>query len=638
MMETKVINEGGTCWIKPRLAVPQRVIRDNVTSCLTRLLIAVVVVCAATSRSSAAEDEAAMVSGDQRRWHRVTLGFDGPETSETADENPFLNYRFEATFTGPSGQEFLVPGFFAADGKAGGSGAEGGKKWQVRFAPDEPGQWRYRVSFEKGEDVAVADEFGTGETVAFHGATGKFPIEKSDKSGEDFRAADKGLIRNRGHHYLTYANGGIFLKGGPDIPENALGYSGFDNTPSFKHEFAPHREHWRDGDPNWERNTEGDGVNDGRNLVGAMNYIAEQGGNCLYFLPMNIGGDGKDTFPTVAPKEKTRYDVSKLEQWEIFFTHAQSLGIFLHFQLAETEDANENYHDEGELGPQRKLYYRELIARFGHHPGLQWNLGEENDYGTEKRKRFAAFIKSVDPYDHPLTTHTHTNQEAKFYEPLLGNEDFDLAGFQTRRSGAELSDEIEKWRRRSAEAGVPWVISIDEPQVIHNDPTDQKQGYPAARRKFLWPVYLSGAGGFEWYVQSDGGGHDLDQRIEDFRQMSDALQWTRHARHFLLELPLMEMEPDDDLVRGEADTFGGAQVLARSGEVYAIYLPDATEGDPQLNLSEHDDAFELRWYDPRSGKWHDDGKRLDGGGWVSLGDIPDRTDGAEDWAAVVRKR
>jgi len=33
--------------------------------------------------------------------------------------------------------------------------------------------------------------------------------------------------------------------------------------------------------------------------------------------------------------------------------------------------------DSGELGNERKLYYRELIARFGHHVSLE-NLGSEN--------------------------------------------------------------------------------------------------------------------------------------------------------------------------------------------------------------------------------------------------------------------
>jgi len=49
--------------------------------------------------------------------------------------------------------------------------------------------------------------------------------------------------------------------------------------------------------------------------------------------------------------------------------------MYLHFKTQECEIVN--LLDNGELGPQRKLYYRELIARFGHHLALNWNLGEE---------------------------------------------------------------------------------------------------------------------------------------------------------------------------------------------------------------------------------------------------------------------
>ena len=53
----------------------------------------------------------------------------------------------------------------------------------------------------------------------------------------------------------------------------------------------------------------------------------------------------------------------------------RSEGLFLHFKTQETE--NQGLLDGGEVGPQRKLYYRELIARFGHHLALNWNMGEE---------------------------------------------------------------------------------------------------------------------------------------------------------------------------------------------------------------------------------------------------------------------
>ena len=48
----------------------------------------------------------------------------------------------------------------------------------------------------------------------------------------------------------------------------------------------------------------------------------------------------------------------------------------MHFKTQETE--NEQLLDGGNVGVERKVYYRELIARFGHHLALNWNMGEEN--------------------------------------------------------------------------------------------------------------------------------------------------------------------------------------------------------------------------------------------------------------------
>ncbi|WP_235293033.1 DUF5060 domain-containing protein [Portibacter lacus] len=51
------------------------------------------------------------------KWHKVTLQFDGPETSETSTPNPFSDYRLEVTFTKGS-ITYKVPGYYASDGNA----------------------------------------------------------------------------------------------------------------------------------------------------------------------------------------------------------------------------------------------------------------------------------------------------------------------------------------------------------------------------------------------------------------------------------------------------------------------------------------------------------------------------------------
>ena len=86
------------------------------------------------------EGHGATVSGGGAVWHPVTLDFEGPECSETANNpNPFLDYRLNVTFTGPDSFEVVVPGFFAGDGQGGGAG----DVWRCRFNPDQPGIWTY---------------------------------------------------------------------------------------------------------------------------------------------------------------------------------------------------------------------------------------------------------------------------------------------------------------------------------------------------------------------------------------------------------------------------------------------------------------------------------------------------------------
>lgn len=55
----------------------------------------------------------------------------------------------------------------------------------------------------------------------------------------------------------------------------------------------------------------------GKGLIGALNYLAYKGMNSVYFLTMNINGDGKDVWPYRTPEDFTRFGVSKLDQWEI---------------------------------------------------------------------------------------------------------------------------------------------------------------------------------------------------------------------------------------------------------------------------------------------------------------------------------
>ena len=58
----------------------------------------------------------------------------------------------------------------------------------------------------------------------------------------------------------------------------------------------------------------------------------------MSLMPYNAGGDGDNVWPFVDRDDKFHYDVSKLDQWQIVFDHAQAKGIYLHFKLQEQEN------------------------------------------------------------------------------------------------------------------------------------------------------------------------------------------------------------------------------------------------------------------------------------------------------------
>ncbi len=75
------------------------------------------------------------VSGELKKWHRITLTFEGPDSGEKATPNPFFDYRFSVTFTNAE-KSCTVEGFYAADGNAAETSANAGNKWRVYFMPD----------------------------------------------------------------------------------------------------------------------------------------------------------------------------------------------------------------------------------------------------------------------------------------------------------------------------------------------------------------------------------------------------------------------------------------------------------------------------------------------------------------------
>jgi len=572
------------------------------------------------------------ISGELKKWNRVTLSVIGPQSHEKGDPNPFLDVRLDVIFA--KGERRLrVPGFYAADGRAAETSGAEGSCWRAHFMPDETGTWTYTLFFRRGEKIALAAEPEGGVPLPCDGATGSFTIGPADKSGCDSRA--RGMLRYVGERYLQYSETKeYYLKGGADSPENFLAFSEFDGTRVLStsqsrpgeahsrelHRFDPHAKDWREGDPTWAGGK-------GRNIIGALNYLAGAGMNSVYFLTMNVEGDGNDVWPWIEPVERLRYDCSKLDQWEIVFSHMDRLGLTMHVITQEQE--NDQLLDGGELGDERQLYYRELVSRFAHHPALVWNLGEENTNTDEQRIRFARALRALDPYDHAIVVHTFPGRYDSVYTPLLGEKSFEGPSLQMGNMD-QTHSETYKWVKRSNEAGRPWVVCLDEIGPAHTGvkPDADDTDHNRVRSSALWGNLMAGGGGCEWYFGYRYAHNDLN--CEDWRSRERMWALTKFALSFFQQhLPFTRMEPADHLV-----SRAGVHCLAREGEVYAIYFPQG--GTTGLSLIPG--SYEAEWYNPRTGGnlIPDRALNVQKAGDVRLGPPPGES--GRDWAMRVIRR
>jgi hypothetical protein len=178
-----------------------------------------------------------------------------------------------------------------------------------------------------------------------------------------------------------------------------------------------------------------------------------------------------------------------------------------------------------------------------------------------------------------------------------------------------MVDKVVEWRTRSADAGVPWVVSIDEPQRVDND-FDDANGYPNARTDKMWPAYMGGAGGFEWYIRTAGGSHSFDQTVEDLSNYETALNWTRHARDILTRLPLAsgDVENQDGRLSGVSN--GDAYCLSDGRDTAVVYTESRTSFDVDLPSGE----WRRRYYNPRTGTF--EGSATVSGGTVDVDAAP----------------
>ncbi|MCL7763458.1 Ig-like domain-containing protein [Polaribacter sp. Z014] len=580
------------------------------------------------------------IDGDSplRKWDKIVTVLTLPNTI-TESTTSFRNNRMDVIFTAPDGSELHVPGFFAADGDAANTNAKTGNQYKAYLRPNIIGNWSYQVLFYTGTDVAIKTvEELPAPLHNISGTLGNVII--SNASLPDLKVKGRLQYQTTGtsneRRYLKWAETGeYFLKFGPDSPENLLNYDDFDHDVVNKntcglcteHSYNPHASDWNTGDPTWDNGK-------GKNLIGAVNYLRDQQMNAM---SMSLyGGDDKNIFPWVTSTSKYEYDVSKLEQWEIVFDHAEKNGLMLHFKLAEAE--NWSKLDLSQL----KIYYREMVARFGHHLAIEWNISEEFG-GKDNTDASVAipridWLASIDPWQSHRVFHTYPGKHELYYNYLLSN-NAKITGASIQSSkGSDYDDAYDgksgykTWINNSKNNGTPWVVSSDEQNsgsigMFTTADINNNEVIPQARKKILWKGLIAGGAGVMWY-----GGSQGDFKTENFERFSTMFGWTKIAVQQFFKgngIEYWKMENNDALASGNLN-----RCLAEIGKTYVIYLENG--GTTNIDLTGQSGTFDVKWFNPRSGGNLEEGSvtTVTGGGNESIGTPP--SSATSDWVALVQ--
>ncbi|WP_395339814.1 DUF5060 domain-containing protein [Ningiella sp. W23] len=539
----------------------------------------------------------------------------GKQVSESDEINPFVDYLMEVEFTHESGTVVRVEGYFAGDGDAANSGADSGQVWRTKFTPQLKGTWQYRASLYEGSDVVLASQELLNESTVVNTSEGSFIIGESEPNA-GFFATNGQVDLKDGYFYFPHTDK-YWIKVGSNSPENFLSFHEIDGTyrasqqaregeakaPDYIHEFEAHLQDWREGDAIWQAQN---GSGKGKGIIGAVNYLADMGMQSQYFLSMNIDGDGRDVWPYTTHDEFERFDISKLDQWDMVFSHLQRRGMLLHVVTQETE--NELLLDGGNTERLRKLYYRELIARFGYHNGLIWNLGEENGPAQwspngqtdEQRIAMAAYFAKNDPHNNPVFLHTlPSSYDKDQILPPVFNSDIDAISFQVDNRETVFA-EILKWRALSKENNVNdgqgWPITMDEigtwqigAMVDADDPNHDE-----IRRHALWGALLAGATGVEWYFGAHQPHNDLSS--EDFRVRENLWRVTRIAADYFNALHSQQISIADLTPHAQASS--GVLYEASINAQRIAYVLDTSD---RVVFDVPSDVYQVQWMDPITG-------------------------------------
>lgn len=516
--------------------------------------------------------------------------------------NPFRDAALVGEFTAPSGKTLTVEGFY-----------DGEECWRLRFAPDEEGEWDYRL---RGEGVELAER-------------GRVRCVTPRESG--FIG-----IHPENPYAFAYTDGTAFFPMG----DTCYGlYSDSPITPALRAQYLQTRR------------------------AQQFNFVR------MHAMPHRpIHADSDPTFwawgGTPQDPNLDRINPIYFRGLDELLRQMQAVGmnaelILLNFYLWPATDL------QLWTAERERQWIRYVTARYAAFTNVfLWTIANEYETHPDGKYRLdvpddiawaqatARSIKQHDPYRHPVTIHpvisastSGASPRSPFEPPwrigpFFGEEDaIDVLSQQTGQRGEHVAwDEAEHcWRgdvpeialslRADRRYGKPVLNTESGYEYLRGAPTERQQVHHTDKvRRASWRIVCAGgylAAGFHGTIGHSDVWNRLDAPNHYTFQVRDegAAAQLRILYGFFTALPFWRLEPFDGIT-------GEAQALAVPGELYVLYLPHG--GSVSVDLGALPGTVTARWFNPRDGSWGQETTAAGGGRQEFT--APD----TQDWALLVR--
>jgi len=260
-----------------------------------------------------------------------------------------------------------------------------------------------------------------------------------------------------------------------------------------------------------------------------------------------------------------------------------------------------------------KRHWRYLIARYGAYPVI-WILAgeipEETKAGKGPWAEVATYLRSIDPYHHPLTCHTGQGRKlAKDDVPVI---DFDMVGGNhDERIAVDPKTVAIVFSAYATKPPMPLLVG----ETCYEG--HMQQGFGDVQRRIFWQSILSGAAGHTyggagiWHagVEGDHGNWGAwDRQPYDWTTWKEGMNYPGStqlgiAKKLLEQYPWQKFEPHPEWAPG-------CYAAGIPGEVRFVYLPRRNiynwDGSEVKDL-EPDVDWHAYYWDPATGRKFDQG-------------------------------